>query len=408
MNWASVKIEAIRDGARHSLVGGPFGSDLTTRDYVDDGVPVIRGVNLPDDRQFNEDGFVFVSVEKADALAANNAVPGDVIFTQRGTLGQVGLIPRDSRFPRYLISQSQMKLTVDVTKADAKFVFYFFRHPTTVQNIKNHAITSGVPHINLGILRDFEIPLPPLTVQSRIVETLSAYDDLIENNRRRMALLEESARLLYQEWFVRLRFPGHEHTRIVNGLPEGWEKKPLKELCPDLRDAAHPADLDPGTPYIGLEHIPRRSITLLEWGEADDVTSTKLRYQAGDILFGKIRPYFHKVGFALTDGVASSDAIVLRPTEPALYVFSLLTVSSDWFVTIVSKTAKEGSKMPRADWKLMENHQLAVPPLSLLESLNQIVHPMLDQLRMLAFQNQKLRAARDLLLPRLMSGELTV
>ena len=235
-----------------------------------------------------------------------------------------------------------------------------------------------------------------------------AYDDLIENNLRRMALLEESARLLYQEWFVRLRFPGHEHVRIKNGIPEGWEQKPLQEICPDLREAAHPADLEPGTPYIGLEHIPRRSITLLEWGTVEDVTSTKIRYRAGDILFGKIRPYFHKVGFAITDGVASSDAIVLRPIDPTYYSFSLLTVSSDWFVTIVSKTAKEGSKMPRADWNLMETHLLAVPPLGILESLNETVRPMLDQLRTLAFQNQKLRAARDLLLPRLMSGEVVV
>jgi type I restriction enzyme, S subunit len=136
--------------------------------------------------------------------------------------------------------------------------------------------------------------------------------------------------------------------------------------------------------------------------------STKLRYRERDILFGKIRPYFHKVGFALTDGVTSSDAIVLRPIEPLYYSFSLLTVSSDWFVTIVSKTAKEGSKMPRNDWKLMEKHNIALPPHRLLDSLNETVQPMLDQLRILALQNQKMRAARDLLLPRLMSGEIEV
>lgn len=124
MKWENVKVEAIRADSRHSLVGGPFGSELTTRDYVDEGVPVIRGVNLSDDRQFNDDDFVFVSDEKADALAANNARAGDVVFTQRGTLGQVGLIPSDCRFPRYLISQSQMKLTVDAAKANAQFVFY--------------------------------------------------------------------------------------------------------------------------------------------------------------------------------------------------------------------------------------------------------------------------------------------
>lgn len=287
-----------------------------------------------------------------------------------------------------------------------RFLYYTLR--SALSHFQSASIGASTQYLTKIILDNFEVVLPPIITQKAIVEFLSAYDDLIENNRRRMALLEESARLLNQEWFVRLRFPGHEHVRITNGVPEGWEQRPLQEICPNLREAAHPADLEPGTPYIGLEHIPRRSITLLEWGNAEDVTSTKLRYQTSDILFGKIRPYFHKVGFALTAGVTSSDAIVLRPTEPAYYSFSLLTVSSDWFVTIASKTAKEGSKMPRADWNLMETHLLAVPPLGILESLNETVRPMLDQLRSLAFQNQKLHAARDLLSPRLMSGEVVV
>jgi type I restriction enzyme S subunit len=123
MSWPRVTVESIKAKARYSLVGGPFGSDLTARDYVEDGVPVIRGSNLPDDRCFNDSEFVFVGEEKADQLFASNAHPGDVVFTQRGTLGQVGLIPTESRFSRYLISQSQMKLSVDPAKADARFVY---------------------------------------------------------------------------------------------------------------------------------------------------------------------------------------------------------------------------------------------------------------------------------------------
>src|SRR6266571_6679307 len=230
MRWPRVKVESLKAETRNALVGGPFGSELTTRHYVEEGVPVIRGANLPDDQSFKDNDFVFVSEEKADLLSANNAYPGDVIFTQRGTLGQVGVIPTESRFPRYIVSQSQMKLTVNPAKANARFVYYFFRQPETVQMVKNRALTSGVPHINLGILREFEIPLPPLEAQSKIVATLSAYDELMENNRRRMELLEESARLLYREWFVRLRFPGHEHTRITDGVPNGWQWRMLSEL----------------------------------------------------------------------------------------------------------------------------------------------------------------------------------
>ena len=123
MKWPHVKLNSIKADQQYSLVGGPFGSELTARDYVEEGVPVIRGVNLPKDCRFKDDEYVFVREEKAEQLIGNNAYPGDVVFTQRGTLGQVGLIPKEPRFPRYVISQSQMKLTVNPEKAEAQFVY---------------------------------------------------------------------------------------------------------------------------------------------------------------------------------------------------------------------------------------------------------------------------------------------
>jgi len=403
-----VSIDKIRSSSRYSLVGGPFGSELTSKDYTEDGVPVIRGVNLPEEREFLDDDFVFVSQQKADSLNANMGYPGDLVFTQRGTLGQIGIIPAKSNFPRYVISQSQMKLTVDSDLVMSKYVYYFFKSPFGTQMIKSHALASGVPHINLGILKAFKLPLPPLSFQKRIVTILSAYDDLIENNRRRMAKLEEAARLLYQEWFVRLRFPGHERTRIVNGVPEGWTKKALEEVCSDQRKAVLPQQLRPDTPYIGLEHMPRRSICLQEWGSVEDVTSSKLVFQENDILFGKIRPYFHKVGFALVDGVTSSDAIVVRPVDASLFSLILMTMSSDRFVAQTSQSSKEGSKMPRADWKQMKAWPLLVPNSDILWQFEDVISTITRQLRTLALQTRALRAARDLLLPRLMSGEIAV
>lgn len=329
---------------------------------------------------------------------------GDIVMCEGGEPGRCA-IWKEQR-PGMMIQKAIHRIRPHAC-LNHEFLYYTFLNLGMTGRFSPLFTGATIKHLPREKIALLEVPVPPLPEQIRIASVLSAYDDLIENNRRRMALLEESARLLYQEWFVRLRFPGHEHVRIVDGVPEGWERRTLKDFCPDLRNAAQPGDLEPGTPYIGLEHIPRRSITLQDWGEVEDVTSTKIRYRAGDILFGKIRPYFHKVGFALTDGIASSDAIVLRPVDPTFYMFSLLTLSSDWFVAIVSKTAKEGSKMPRADWKLMENHLLAVPPRQLLELLNQFVDPVVEQLRALAFQNQKLRNARDLLLPRLMNGEIS-
>ena len=160
--WNKVKIQEISSPKKYSLAGGPFGSNLVSRDYVPEGVPVIRGINLPKDALFSFENLVFVSEDKADKLRSNNAHPGDLIFTQRGTLGQIGLIPKSSQYDRFVISQSQMKLTVDALKADAGFLYHYFCLPSIVETIERLALSSGIPHINLDILRKFEIYLPPL------------------------------------------------------------------------------------------------------------------------------------------------------------------------------------------------------------------------------------------------------
>jgi type I restriction enzyme S subunit len=257
-------------------------------------------------------------------------------------------------------------------------------------------------------LKEQEIFLPPFLSQQRISRILRNYDDLIENNRRRMALLEQAAKKLYREWFIRLRFPGHEHAPIRDGLPEGWNPRTLGDLCEAIREIASPDQIDAETPYIGLEHIPRRSISQIDWGRAEDVTSSKHKFAAGDILFGKIRPYFHKVSIAFVDGVASADAIVIRPKKTDLHSFVLMTVSSDPFVAMAAQTMKEGSKMPRADWKQMQAHKVFLPPSPILDAFNRQIVRITQQLRNLTFQTRKLRTARDRLLPKLMSGEIVL
>ena len=187
---------------KNALVGGPFGSDLVSRDYVPSGIPVIRGTNLGHGRWVDGE-FAYVTPQKADALASNCAKPGDVVFTQRGTLGQVALLPKNGA-NRYLISQSQMKLTVDAAKADALFIYYVFTSAEQQEYIRQNAIQTGVPHTNLGILRNTPLTLPPLPEQKAIAAVLGALDDKIELNRRMNATLEAMARALFQSWFVDL------------------------------------------------------------------------------------------------------------------------------------------------------------------------------------------------------------
>ncbi len=232
--WCESTLEEIASPGRYSVVGGPFGSALGRKDYVAEGVPVIRGAQLNGTGRFSHDDLVYVSEAKASGHVGNLAYPGDVLVTQRGTVGQVGLIPDDAPFERYLLSQSQMKLTVDPSRAERRFVYYWLCSPEAQHAIHGSTISAGVPHINLATFKALKIGLPPLDAQGCIAGILGSLDDLIANNRRRVEVLEEMARAIYREWFVHFRYPGHENSTFVGSadgqVPEGWAVKRIAEL----------------------------------------------------------------------------------------------------------------------------------------------------------------------------------
>lgn len=394
MNWQPKRLDQLgavsRGRSRHRprdathLYGGPH-------PFIQTGDVKHAGLYINDYTQTYSDA----------GLAQSKLWPvGTLCITIAANIADTAILGIDACFPDSVIG-----FTPDPREADARFVKYLF--DATIKR-RAQKFSQGAAQDNLSQekLLSLEFDVPKVDEQKRIADVLAAYDDLIENNQRRMALLEESARLLYSEWFVRMRFPGHEHTRVIDGVPEGWERKTLGDVCNEVRESVSPDTLEPDTPYIGLEHMPRRSISLNDWGKVAQVTSSKHRFKAGEILFGKIRPYFHKVGVAFVDGVASSDAIVIRPVEEKLHGLVLMTVSSDGFVAVTSQTMKEGSKMPRADWKQMQAYLVPLPPSGLLNTFDGVIQPIIAQLKALTFANQKLRTARDLLLPRLMSGEL--
>lgn len=324
---------------------------------------------------------------------------GTLCITIAANIADTAILGIDACFPDSVIG-----FIADDRKADARFVKYLF--DAAIQE-RFKQFTQGVAQDNLSNakLLSLRFSVPEVEHQRRIADVLSSYDDLIENNRRRIRLLEQAVRLIYEEWFVRLCFRGCDLMGITDRVPEGWTRKPLRDLCRDIRETVDPKTLPPDTAYIGLEHIPRRSITLIDWASPASVDSAKFKFLEGDILFGKIRPYFHKVGFALVDGITSSDAVVVRPTNPDLYEYLLLLLSSDQFVALASKTVREGSKMPRADWKFLLKSAILVPGPQHLDSFREMIRPVLDQLRNLAWSCRRLAQARDLLLPRLMRGE---
>jgi type I restriction enzyme S subunit len=256
--------------------------------------------------------------------------------------------------------------------------------------VKNHALTSGVPHINLEILKGFAIPLPPLPVQHHIVSVLSAYDDLIENNLRRMALLEESARLLYREWFVRLHFPGYEHTRIVNSVPEGWERAPLEYALVLQRGFDLPSQNRQEGP------VPVYAST------GSNGYHDKAMVKGPGVVTGR----------SGTLGVVHYISEDFWPLNTTLWVREFKRVTPIYAFFLLQELKLEqyngGVSVPTLDRKVVHRVPILIPSEKLLSVLSEYVEPIFTQITNLKLQNQKLKAARDLLLPRLMSGEIAV
>lgn len=363
-----------------------------------DVVTLQRGHDLPD--RLRVDGSVPV-VSSSGVTGKHNvakAEPPGVVTGRYGTIGEVFYIEE----PYWPLNTALY--AIDFKGNCPRYVAYLLR--SVLKNYRSEK--AAVPGVDRNVLHTIKIRAPDKTTQERLVWVLSAYDDLIVNNRKRIALLEEAVRLLYREWFVFLRFPGHEHVEIVDGLPENWTRRRLDDVVELVKDNVKPADFAEESIHIGLEHMPRRSITLGDWEPTDTLASAKIRFREGDVLFGKIRPYFHKVGFALRDGLASSDALVWRVRNTEDWPLTICVTSSDPFVALASKTVREGAKMPRADWHVLRKYPVLRPPEALLSSFNDTVRPIAAQCKNLALQCRALAEARDALLPRLVSGELPV
>lgn len=405
--WRLFRVEDLSAPEKYALNGGPFGSKLVSTDYASEGVPVIRGGDLTEDGSLSFRDFVFVSEQKADELLPNNAHPGDLVLTQRGTLGQVALIPRPCAYGRFVISQSQMKLTVDESKVNAYFLLCYFRSPATKVSITNLASSSGVPHINLDTLRRFPVTIPPLPIQQKVAAILSAYDDLIENNTRRIAILEEMAQALYREWFVNFRFPGHQDARVVESeigpIPEGWEVRTLGEVSGIVMGqspsshfynfAGEGLPFHQGVTDFGA-HFPRDRVYC---------TVPNRIAKKGDILFS-VRAPVGRINVATTRMVIGRGLCAIGakslPQTFILYQLKERFTEEDSMGggTIFKAVTKDD----------MRGIKVLVPSDSIALAYHDIAQPMRREMEVLTGKNTNLRQTRDQLLPRLISGEIDV
>ena len=309
-----------------------------------------------------------------------------------------------------------------ILRANSDAVTRFLNYAINSSDISGYITGSTIPKLSQRSLRSIRIPCPPLAAQEEIVSLLGTLDDKIELNRRMNETLEALARAIFKDWFVdfgptrakvegRAPYLAPELWELFpdaldgEGKPIRWEQGTLADIAESPRRSINPADVSEKTPYIGLEHMPRRSIALSEWESAGKVKSNKTLFHKGEILFGKLRPYFHKVGVAPLEGICSTDIVVVVPQAQEWRAFALVCLSSDEFVDYTDRTST-GTKMPRTSWKAMAQYKIYLPPKRLVCAFQSTARPLLDRLGNNIHETSTLAAVRDLLLPKLMSGEI--
>lgn len=219
---------------------GPFGAQLHQSDYSEWGTPVCMPVNLVDG-SISENGIARVSEEHVERLSRYKVKRGDLLYARRGDVGRGSLV--GAHEDGWLCGTGCLKVTPDPSKIDSRYLFYLTSLPETIGWLVNHAKGTTMLNLNTAILSSLPLEIERnLEKQRRIAEVLSAYDELIENNRRQIKLLEEAAQRLYREWFIDLKFPGHETTPIHDGLPDGWQKGNLLDCADVYRGKSYTSD----------------------------------------------------------------------------------------------------------------------------------------------------------------------
>ena len=369
-----------------------------------DFIQLQRGFDLP--KSFMQEGEVPVLGSNCIIGYHNEAkvAPPGVVTGRSGTLGLV----QYSDVPYW--PHNTALWVKDFKGNHPKFVFY------KLQTLNLETFNGGVsvPTLNRNVLDDLEVSIPTHEAQEHIAEILSAYDDLIENNRRRMVLLEEEARQLYREWFVRLRFPGHEHTRITNGVPEGWVRKRMNDVA-ECVGGGTPSTADPACwedgdlTWVTPTDVTRNKHFVLLDSEKK-ITDAGLQNSSAKLVppHTILMTSRASVGYFALAGrevCTNQGFISIVPREPNLSPYLLFHLSER---VEEIRAMGSGSTYPEVSRGKFREFEIMVPKHELVLDFDQRTSLILNQIRVFKQQNEKLRAARDLLLPRLMNGEIAL
>lgn len=393
---ASDYCESVRDGTHDSPK------------FAGEGFPLVTSKHIKDGLILTDEASLISRVDFEQINRRSKVDTWDVLITMIGTVGDVAVVRDDP--PLYAVKN--LGLFKTKCELDGRWLYYWLKSPQAKGLIFQRLAGASQQYLTLGHLRAFPVRTPvEVEIKKRIVDVLQSYDDLIENNRRRIKLLEEAARLIFREWFVRLRFPGHEHTGIENGLPEGWHQASIADLTEFLSRGISPSYDDEAPGLVINQKCIRNG--LLDLGPArrqsKKVPTSKL-VLAGDVLvnstgagtLGRVAQVLEEI----PDCTVDSHVTIVRPRmdlSPAW--FGMALVSMQPVIEGMGKGATNQTELSKAD---LGELKLTVPSKSVSDDFDQLVSPLRRQVQVLRNQCKALQKARDLLLPRLMSGEIEV
>ncbi len=398
--WQECLVENIAASRQNSLSTGPFGSAISSKYFVDSGVPVIRGGNLSTEvgTRLIDTNLVFVAEDKAEEFKRSTVRNGDLVFTCWGTINQIGLVDERARHPEYIISNKQMKLTPDLKKADSLFLYYLFSGPDKQQEILNSGIGAAVPGFNLGQLRRMVLSLPPLPEQKAIAAVLSSLDDKIDLLHRQNKTLEAMAETLFRQWFVEEAQEDREDGTIADLIEFNPSRKLIKGSI---------------APYLEMAALSNTTFNPEGWYDREFSSGTK--FINGDTLLARITPCLENGKSAyvtfLQDGQVawgSTEYIVMRPKGNLHPFFAYTLARSSDFRDYAEGCLAGSSGRQRVDVDHLKNYGIKIPPEETIEGFSAFAESIVPKLHSNAQQIRTLETLRDTLLPKLMSGEVRV
>lgn len=409
--WPRVKLRDIS----HRITKGTTPTTIGGR-FVVEGINFLKVESIDEFGRIDTSKLAFIDERSHELLKRSQLEEGDVLFSIAGAIGRNTIIQKD-----YLPANTNQALAIirlDKSKALPQYIFYALRTPYFQGQAYGKIVQCAQANVNLTQLSESEILLPSFKKQEAITSILEAYDDLIQNNLRRIELLEESARLLYREWFLDFRFPGHEHTKIIKGVPEGWQKVNLEDILDELEAGNRPKGgaTDEGIPSIGAENIigigkydyikdkfiPEEFFEKMNRGVIKN--RDVLLYKDGANI-GRVS-YFGD-GFPHLKCAVNEHVFILRTNKKCSQNFLYFWLDRPEANQMV-KNLNASTAQPGVNQEKLRGLGLVIPSHNILTIFEEYAEPIVKQIFNLAIQNKKLRDIRDILLPRLMNGDVAV